>query len=368
MSQKDMTYLDDTSSAKTGSVQLSPIAVSIYGAALRRGRISEADQPELLEELRATPAEVELGLAVLRELRLLTPALDDPGALTPASPDSAAAELVTPIKQEIAGLEQLASDLESRVLSLKSLYFESRQRRNRREAVDVIDGTGRVRSVLGEAFRRCAVEVLGAHPGVISEQDIEGSLPEQLELLARGVRLRLLFQHPVRTSARRRELLERLTRAGGRIRTCEEIADRIVILDRETAFIPTCSGPDGAVVLREPSTVDFLYRSLEQAWSAALPFEPDGPGGPGGPGAPRRGIAGEEIKRAILRMLAAGAKDDLISRRLSISVRTCRRHIAEMMDELEVSSRFQAGVKAIEAGLIRCSTAPGDPASREAAC
>jgi len=48
--------------------------------------------------------------------------------------------------------------------------------------------------------------------------------------------------------------------------------------------------------------------------------------------------------------MAEGEKDEAISRRLSISVRTCRRHIADYMLQVGASSRFQAGVIAARAG------------------
>ena len=48
--------------------------------------------------------------------------------------------------------------------------------------------------------------------------------------------------------------------------------------------------------------------------------------------------------------MAEGEKDEAISRRLSISVRTCRRHIADYMAQVGASSRFQAGVIAARAG------------------
>ncbi|WP_052069987.1 helix-turn-helix transcriptional regulator [Streptacidiphilus albus] len=342
-------------------MKLTPTAVAIYGWAINHGQISEADRPELAAELRVGAEEIENGLNLLAALRLLVPAMAT-GALTPASPDSAVAELVNPIEVEIKELEGLAGDLRSQVLPLKSMYFESRQTRNRREAVDVIDGVDRVRSMLSEASRACSVEILSAHPGIFSAGAIESSLSTDLELLNRGVRMRSLFQHPARVNPQMRELVGQLGRAGCEIRTCEEISDRIIIFDRETAFIPNRVGPAGAVVVREPSIVDFLYRKLEKEWSVAVPFdgETTTPSGDG--------IADEEIKRAILRMLATGAKDDLIARRLSISVRTCRRHVAEVMDELQASSRFQAGVHALRAGLLTNSATPNTkPAADTAA-
>ena len=58
----------------------------------------------------------------------------------------------------------------------------------------------------------------------------------------------------------------------------------------------------------------------------------------------------DQTRAAILRLMAEGEKDEAISRRLSISVRTCRRHIADYMLQVGASSRFQAGVIAARAG------------------
>jgi len=43
----------------------------------------------------------------------------------------------------------------------------------------------------------------------------------------------------------------------------------------------------------------------------------------------------------ILTMLAGGAKDETVARSLGLSVRTCRRHIAEILTRLNATSRFQ---------------------------
>jgi DNA-binding NarL/FixJ family response regulator len=59
--------------------------------------------------------------------------------------------------------------------------------------------------------------------------------------------------------------------------------------------------------------------------------------------------------------MAEGEKDEAISRRLSISVRTCRRHIADYMALVGAHSRFQAGVIAARnghTGLEHTSTSP----------
>jgi hypothetical protein len=54
----------------------------------------------------------------------------------------------------------------------------------------------------------------------------------------------------------------------------------------------------------------------------------------------------------VLRMLAQGLTDDAIARRLGVSVRTVRGDVASAMIELDARSRFQAGVRAMQMGLL----------------
>ena len=60
----------------------------------------------------------------------------------------------------------------------------------------------------------------------------------------------------------------------------------------------------------------------------------------------------DEVKFAILELLASGVKDEVIARRLGMAPRTYRRHISSLMDELNASSRFQAGLVAARRGLL----------------
>ncbi|MEK8171081.1 hypothetical protein NKH77_20610 [Streptomyces sp. M19] len=56
--------------------------------------------------------------------------------------------------------------------------------------------------------------------------------------------------------------------------------------------------------------------------------------------------------RRILECLRAGHTDEVAARQLQVSLRTYRRYVAEIMRELGASSRFQAGVRAVELGLL----------------
>ena len=55
----------------------------------------------------------------------------------------------------------------------------------------------------------------------------------------------------------------------------------------------------------------------------------------------------------VLRLLCLGYTDEAAARKLSLSVRTYRRYVAELMHHMKANSRFQAGVRATQLGLAR---------------
>lgn len=59
-----------------------------------------------------------------------------------------------------------------------------------------------------------------------------------------------------------------------------------------------------------------------------------------------------QLEVRILRCLSAGLKDEQAARRLEISVRTYRRRVTALCDQLHASSRFEAGVAAAKRGLV----------------
>lgn len=59
-----------------------------------------------------------------------------------------------------------------------------------------------------------------------------------------------------------------------------------------------------------------------------------------------------EYSRQMLEFLQAGRTDASAAREINVSLRTYRRHMALLMRELEANSRFQAGARAVELGLL----------------
>ena len=59
-----------------------------------------------------------------------------------------------------------------------------------------------------------------------------------------------------------------------------------------------------------------------------------------------------EFTRRVLEQLRSGRTDAAAAHELQVSLRTYRRHVGEIMRRLEATSRFQAGVRAAELGLL----------------
>ncbi|HTS97062.1 MAG TPA: helix-turn-helix domain-containing protein [Streptosporangiaceae bacterium] len=123
--------------------------------------------------------------------------------------------------------------------------------------------------------------------------------------------------------------------AGGNPPPATSAAD-LILTDRQAAMTVWRSG-DGqlqAGTVAEPAVVGILRMVSEALWAHSVPLE----------SAVRLdGLVRDEAKAAILELLEAGAKDEAIARTLGVSLRTCRRHIAELLAAAGAVSRFQAG-------------------------
>lgn len=105
-----------------------------------------------------------------------------------------------------------------------------------------------------------------------------------------------------------------------------------------------------ASAIRDPGVIETLQTLFDGIWRNAVVVNEQVDLG----GHARRGMV-----RPILEWLRLGVTDEVAARELSVSVRTYRRYVAEIMALLGASSRFQAGVRAAELGLLP-ATPPGD--------
>ncbi len=126
-----------------------------------------------------------------------------------------------------------------------------------------------------------------------------------------------------------------------------------LIISSRIDTIVMITGPDdvtGAAVLAE-TTVGAMVRALVDAlWDTALP-----------PASAERinDITRDPVKLRILNLLESGAKDEAIARAVGVSLRTCRRHIAELLSAADAVSRFQAASALARAGALGAARRAG---------
>ncbi|MGP3952339.1 hypothetical protein [Streptomyces sp. 7N604] len=213
-------------------------------------------------------------------------------------------------------------------------------------------GLRNINESIRAAAQECRSEVLTCQPGGGRPQEVlEESLPATSSMLARGVRMHTIYQHTARASPATQEFVRTVQRQGAEVRTLDESFDRLIIFDREVAFIPGRPGRAGrstAVEIRSPAVVAFLADLFDRAWLRALPFTPPTRG-------PRTSEISNDLGLAILRHVVAGDTDAVTAQQLGISVRRCQQYISQISARLGSRSRAQLGYLAAVSGLL------GDP-------
>lgn len=215
--------------------------------------------------------------------------------------------------------------------------------------VDVVSESAAISNVLMHYTDNCEREILSVAPGRLPTSRIDGRTRlANVYAARRGIKTRALYQHSALRDRATRAYLKDLAGLGARIRLTSSLPGRSLVFDRQVALLPVPTdnpGRVGLAIVREPNVIAWVVATFEQLWSEAEPLEDvidnqhhDGD------------YEIDQTRAAILRLMAEGEKDEAISRRLAISVRTCRRHIAEYMVQVGATSRFQAGVIAARAG------------------
>ncbi|MET8572107.1 helix-turn-helix domain-containing protein [Streptomyces sp. NPDC004783] len=126
-------------------------------------------------------------------------------------------------------------------------------------------------------------------------------------------------------------------------RTADSVPVHAMIMDGAAAVVIDDAGTPR--VVRSAAELDSLCALSERLWERGSVVRQL-----------RRTVGTATTRRPrteiVLRLLAEGLTDDAIARRLGCSVRTVRNDVAAAMVVLDARSRFQAGARAMQVGLI----------------
>ncbi|UED88570.1 helix-turn-helix transcriptional regulator [Streptomyces profundus] len=283
----------------------------------------------------------------LARLGLLQPSPG--GGWVAINPENAAESLLAPVEGAILERRVAMAATRERLHALSGDYLQARSLRSARSSIEVVEGIENIRAVIDDLARTCTESLDALVPGGGQpEEALRASLPSSLGLLRRGVRIRSLYQHAARRHRATALQVERLAAAGCEARTTGVLASRLLIYDGDVAVLPLDidNTAAGVALVRDLAVVGYARQFFHLCWSEAQEFteqppEPD-----------RAASAPVGLDRDVLLMMAAGLSNDEISERLGLSQRSVSRVVAQLMERLDATNRFQAGVRAAAQGWL----------------
>ncbi|WP_344265617.1 helix-turn-helix transcriptional regulator [Streptomyces sodiiphilus] len=267
------------------------------------------------------------------------------GGWVAISPESAADDLLAPVEQEILQRRITMAATRARLHALSGDYLEARSMRSAKSSIEIIEGIDSIRAVIDDLARTCVSSLDAMVPGGGQDEDaIRAATPLDLETLARGVKIRTLFQHSARRHWPTTQYATRITAAGAEVRTTGLLPSRMLVYDKGSAVLPL--DPEhtaaGVALIRDPAVLSFLRRLFEHYWERGLDFSEEEDSGPAPTG----------VEREVLALMAVGKKNEAIAHQLGMSPRSVSRIVAGLMERLGADSRFQAGVRAAMNGWL----------------
>lgn len=219
-----------------GPSYLSESEVAVYSCILQCQQVTR-ERLAALPELEFSEDELDSIVDRLKELGLLRSHSKDAALLVPVDPDLAAAALAAPIQESLQEQQSRLNQISVEFGRLRHPFLEGRRRHC--ESIEVIPHLDEVRAALNRASNECREEVLSNQPGGgRSPEVLQEALSRDTALLARGVRMRTLYHHTARFNAPSQAYVAALSGLGAEYRTVHDPFGRLIIFDRDLAFVP----------------------------------------------------------------------------------------------------------------------------------
>ncbi|MEU4061135.1 helix-turn-helix transcriptional regulator [Streptomyces wedmorensis] len=301
---------------------------------------------ELAERLGMAESRVRDALDRLVDRDLLTPSRESAGGLRALSPEVGLELMLQRQEAELARRQEQLAQSKVAVARAVAAYADLRPN-TETEQTERLVGLDAIQERLTVLARGLVEECQSIIPGgAQSQRSLDAGRPLDGAALARGVQIRAVYQDSARNDGPTLAYAQWTTERGGQVRTSPVLPPRMLIFDRRTALVPIDPRDSklGALCTSSPGIVASLLSLFEQTWETAVPLGADHRE------RPEDGISAGD--RELLRLLASGLTDEGAGKRLGISVRTVRRQMAALMERLNATSRFEAGLKAAQRGWL----------------
>jgi predicted transcriptional regulator/DNA-binding CsgD family transcriptional regulator len=321
------------------SLGVSELAETVYVALLTHPELGVA---ALAGQLQLREWDVRKALDELMDLALLTEGTSELGVRV-VGPTVGLAALFARVEEDVVRRLQQLDATRAAIARLAAAHDDSRPR----ERLLRLDGVDAVRSRIDELADWAKRECVSLNPSTAQTLDAKAaSAPLNARMLGRGVAIRSVYQDSFRNDPRLVRYARMFTSLGGQLRTAPTVPLLMIIYDQSVALLPVDPNNSrlGAHEVRSEGMVAAAYALFEEIWSSARWVDEAPPD--------RDDDAPDPQTRALLQILAAGGTDEMVARKLTVSVRTAKRLASELMEQLGARSRFEAGVKASRRGWI----------------
>jgi DNA-binding CsgD family transcriptional regulator len=314
--------------------------INAYGRLLATGGCAKDQAESVLGDAELVRALTERGMAHIQPHSPAAPAW-----LRPASPDLALQGVLAGHQHRLARSHDLLLDGTRRLADAQARFGPEANGHMPEHLVAVISDRAEITELsasLANTARQdwMTLENLATEMP-LAEDFAQPPLPDAGGL----VRCRSIYEASVMDDPAGRRIIQACAEAGEHVRLLPKVPMKLKLADYTSAMLPlTAAGTGGALLIRAPVIITALREYFEMLWERAIPL------------APQRGTQpGDRVTPAqhtVLELMAEGLHDDAIARRAGISTTTVRRHIAAIMDRLNVTSRFAAGAAAHRRGWI----------------
>ena len=189
-------------------------------------------------------------------------------------------------------------------------------------------------------------ETEGPVRNVVMRNDVGSGTDQEwmnynLEVVRAGKEQRTVYDDSVLDSQAASAELAEWAAGGERQRILAGVPSEFVIYGDVAVVGPEVWGdPESEyVVVRDRMLVHAFMEVFDRMWAMASPV-------------PSRRTSDVAEDDHLLALLSRGFKDEAIARYLGWSLRTVRRRVARLMDELGAKTRFQLGAEAVRAGRL----------------
>ena len=298
-------------------------AGELFAEVAARGGVP-VDDPLITGDAASTTLLLRLGL--LRE---------EDGRYDVLDPQMAQGSIVTPLSQRATEAIGEASSWAQAFAQLTQAY--RRYPRTTDGPLTELRGD-QLQLFLEQVVNGAREEVLTAQPQVgRSAATVRSATVRDLTALERGVKLRTIYQHAARRARFTRQYVDQVTAAGGEVRTLDEFFNRLIVVDRQVALIPSAHDRQVAVVIRDANLIAYLVDIFERNWDRGKPFTQT-------TADIATAIAGEQRAMA-KRMLIEGHPDSASAKRMGVSDRTYAAYLADLKRDYDAQTRFQLGYR-----------------------